>query len=518
MKKFTVFFIMVLFSLTILLSGCQGEELIYDPNHKYPQQLTVRLMSRDIYQNDGLDITRDKVVEFIEKKFNIKLEFIYIPSPTQTEVFDSLNRMILTNDMPDIFEMRNDMPTAIQIYESLIKNKRIVDVKKFIEGKEDKYPTIHSILQKPEVNTGLFLNKDGILGMVPRPIGIIDHGIIIRQDWLELPEINLPLPTNYLEFFEAMKRFVEVDPEGMNACGITLPNTWWWGHFYVGFTGANTWAVVEDGKGGYDYKYALATEGQKQCYKYLYEMYKNNYMDKDVLTMSGENDAINKFIAGKAGATMMSVTYGAPVILKELKKTNPNAKIAFLTLDGPAAKMQMYMPELFEGFAINSNFPDVDRLFDLAEYLMSEEGQQLLIYGLEGIHYTEGPNGEKIINEDLRKQEGWLGRKHGITGLFNVVPHIDKDFYEDYEALIEYREKLALPNAMVANPLLGIQTAAEKEVGSRPWDVASKYTLGFITGKMNIDNLWDEFVYEFYKQGMTKIEKEVNEKFEPVVN
>jgi putative aldouronate transport system substrate-binding protein len=511
-KKYLIAVIIVTFSF--VLYGCKKDDSMgYIDDHKYPETLNLTLLSRDIYHTDGQAITRDSVVKYFEEKFNVKFEFIQVPGG-QEEVFSKMNRMLSIGDIPDLMEMRTDLPLANNLYESLINADKIVDVNEFIEGKEEQYPNIHAITQSDEANSSSYLSEDGKLSMIPRYFGTVDHGFIIRKDWLD--QYNLDVPETHEDLIEVLEVFVENDPGGVQNLGLTLPNTWWFGHIYAGFTGANNWSVEGDA-----FKYALTSDGQRDAYRFLNNLYENNLLDKDVFTSVDESDAIAKFSSGQSGVTMMGVTYGAPIILKQLKNANEDAELVYVNLSGPEGPMRLYLSEYFEGVAISKEFKDIPRLFDMIEYILSDEGQKILNYGLEGKHYSLDANGEMVVSEDqakLRDKEGWSGRSHGLRAMFDVSQVMNEQFSEDYQKMEQFITQLNQEGATVRDPLFGVKTQAEVEVGSAPWDHAGEYTIGFVSGTYDIEDndVWQyDFVETFYAKGMSRIENEINELYDP---
>ncbi len=521
LRKLMLF--LVLLCIGVLLYGCKNDDgsLGIVDGHKYPETLKITMLSRDIYHNDGQAITRDSVVKYMEDKFNVRFEFIQVPG-SQEEVFSKLNRMLSVGDVPDIIEMRTDMAIAGDLYESLIKADKIVDIENYLEGKDEQYPHIYQLTQTQEANTKMYRSDDDVLAMIPRYFGTIDHGFIIRKDWLD--QYELEVPQTHDDLRNVLETFVEEKPGGVKNIGLTLPNTWWFGHIYAGFTGANNWTIVEDGNGGYDYKYAMTTDGQRNAYRYLNDLYENNLLDKDVFTSKDESDAIAKMVSGQSGVTMMGVTYSAPKILKELKKANENAELVYVNIQGPQGPMRLYLSSYFEGAAISKDFKDVPRLFDMIEYILSDEGQMLLNHGIEGKHYSINESGDiEVSNEQktLREEEGWLGRPHGLRAMFDVSQVIDENFSEDHERINAFISGLEEPGMMLKDPLYGIKTDAEVQVGSAPWDHAGEYTIGFVSGTYDIDDndVWKyDFVETFYDKGMQRIEDEVNSLYEPNSN
>ena len=82
-------------------------------------------------------------------------------------------------------------------------------------------------------------------------------------------------------------------------------------------------------------------------------------------------------------------------VYENLKKNDPTAEVSYGVWSGPAglARVQGGV-NYYVGTAVNSRSGKVDKIMEIFEYLMSEEGEKLLTKGVEGTHYNVGANGE----------------------------------------------------------------------------------------------------------------------------
>lgn len=481
--------------------GTENGETGNEGTSDYSEKVSIRMLSRDIYHNESQMIGEDEIVKYFEDKFNCDFEFNFVPSPNQTEVFEKLNMMLTVGDIPDIIEMRTDLALSEGIYESLLENDKILRVEEYLKENQGRWSNIEALVNDSESAT--YRSKDGTLAIIPRSFGTVDHGLIIRKDWLD--ELGLAIPETTDDLYNVLKAFVEKDPDGTKNVGMTLPNSWWFGHFYCGFVGSWNWLEQGD-----KYVNAMGTDGQKEAFAYLNKLYSEGLLDKEIFTMKGEAEAIAKFTAGLSGVTMMGVTYGTPAILETLQEAYPDAEICYANIKGPKAYCRMNLPKFFEGCVINKDAKDVDRILDMIDFILSPEGEDILVNGIEGIHYTKNEDGTLNRNKELLEQEGWEGRAHGLRAMFNVETVITEDFSSNYEDVTAFVDSLKVPGVLTSDPCYGVKTEAEKQVGSKPWDVSGKYAIGFITGDYNLEAEWGDFVDEFYGAGMQQIEDEVN--------
>jgi ABC-type glycerol-3-phosphate transport system substrate-binding protein len=468
---------------------------------KPQEKIKIRMMGRDV----RVPVKDDKVVEFLSKKFNMTFENIFVPSPNQTEVFEKMNMMIASKDIPDILESRNDMPIAKEIYDNLVKADKILNIGKFVAEHSGRYPNIEARINDPDAKS--YAAADGQIYQIPRLFGAWDHGLYIRQDWLD--KLSLKAPTTHEELYNVLKEFVAKDPDGKKNVGLTISNTWWLNHFYAGWTGAFDWAV-RDGK----FVNVWSLPEQKEALKFVHKLYAEKLLDNEFFTHKQERDEIAKFTTGRAGALMIGVTLSDRIV-PEMTKFNPNSKVSYFNFNGPKGPARISGNKYFEAISINKDTKDPERVMDYIEYLMSEEGKNLWINGVEGVHYTKDAEGKIVPNLDIRKHEGWDKGPHSVRALVDISANLPDNFTTNIKDIRAYLEYLKQPNIAAVNPLSGIEFDASKQIGSKPGDVIKKYEAGFITGKYDIDATWDKFVKELYAAGFQKLEDEINSKMKP---
>lgn len=525
MKKIAGLIAMFLLVLSVLpcFAGCGGgdEVLGVDETHAYPERLRLTIMARE-FQNDNGELSADSdtVLQYFEDKFNVEFEIINIVSPRQEDLYERQNMLISTGDLPDIMPGRTDFRVSYDIYNSLVKRGLVVNFSEYVGQNKDRYPVLYDLSQS-EICTQShsYLTEDGICAMIPRYFGAIDHGFIIRKDWLD--ELGMSVPQTWQDLKEVLIAFNRADLGGVPHIGLTMPNTWWFNHIIAGFTGAGTFMVAEDPVShAKEYTYTLGTQGQIDGYNYLKDLYSwrdrtadpdnKGLLDADVFTSQHERDTIAKFNAQQTGVALIGLTYAVPRILPELQAADPDAELCYVNIQGPVAPMRLRMEEYFEGVLISSRFKDTARLFDMVEFILSDEGQTIMRYGLEGVHYTLDENGNKVINEQKRREEGWFGKVHCLSSLFDCSPTIDSDFSSDYEKINDFIEMIRRPESTVRQELLGIVLESEK-TNSRHWDLIGTKSANYIRGAENVD--WAATYQEFLSLGGQEALDEVNSKY-----
>jgi putative aldouronate transport system substrate-binding protein len=478
---------------------------------KYANAIKVSFLSRDLYSKNGAITKEDKVVGYIEDKFNLELNLLYVPSPNQTEIFTKLNSMIAAGEIPDIMEARMD-DLGGEVYRSLSSEGQLIDIEAFIKQHPGQYPLIEARIQDPDASR--YRADDGKLYAIPRLFGEWDHAWYIRQDWLD--QLGLSMPTTLDELYTVLKLFVERDLDGQKNTGLTLSNAWWLNHIYAGYTGGFNWA---ERNGKYIYNFNLPEI--KAAFQYIHKLYAENLLDKEFFTHKPERDEIAKFTSGKAGVMIIGANFLSKV-LQQLKQYKPDAEIAFLpvNMSGPNGTARISGIKFFEGIMVYKGTKDPERIFDFIEFSLSQAGKELYSYGVEGVHYKLDSEKNKIPMNDIFLKEGWqFGNRHPLLGASLDASTVLSDealnnFDDNYKNLMRnFFQELNQPALKLAkDQLQKYNVNALKEAGSKPNGIFTKYQIGFITGELDIDQNWNLFQAQFLESGYAAATAEVNKR------
>lgn len=445
---------------------------------------------------------KDRVTAYMVDKFNLDLTFI---APSFGEAMNKLRLLVASGDVPDAFDTPGP---GNPDYEQWVKDGLVLDITEIAKN----YPNIQKILDDP--NYQPWKTKDGKWYGIPKYFdGVLPHAFQIRQDWLD--SLNLQTPTTTDELYEVLKAFKENDPDGKNNTPLSADNLSFLREFFLpGYTGMNGWGKVDGG-----YLMPELAPGYTDYLKYMNKLYSEGLLDPDFV-LEKQNTAVEKFVSGRAG--VMSYNIDAAIFnnnYDSLLKSFPNAEMSIIgtPIAGPKGGFQpANSVNAISMMSFSSKIKEPERLFELIDYLLSEEGQQLTRYGLEGIHYTK--NGDEIvINEaeiDADKQQ--VGDITWSTGVH--VSHILASY--DYTRFIsdtiprveQLREAFEKTHANpLINEVVGLKSDNLPIIGPKISDVITEYEMKFITGKLDIDKEYDKFVQEVHKAGWPTLEKEINE-------
>jgi ABC-type glycerol-3-phosphate transport system substrate-binding protein len=457
----------------------------------------------------GVDFVEDDtIVAYFEEKFNCDLELIRSADWTGT-----INMMVASGEIPDIMHQAGDRNN--QLYKDLRAADALADFMEVAAANPGAFPKLMEVTQD-EWAKKIFSENDGAsYFMLPRDYGLWPHAFYVRADWLE--KLNLPMPTTLDELYSTLETVVAADPDGMDTTGIVVPGTWALDHILAGFngTGATSNWIVQDGK----YIRAAVAESTREAYRFLHRMYENNLLDREVFTGS-QDIALGKFINGQAAVIIIDFTF-ATNIETGLLQLYPNAKLDVLPpdLQGPNHMARTSGSRWYQAVAVSSKSVDVTRCYAILEYILSDEGQDILARGIEGVHYTVA-NGTVFKNIELFKHEMWglegyqtmhrLRAPISLTQVYNPDYYVNKNLVNNFFGVLN-----TLDDKVAMDALLGKTLDTVTEVGSLPGDIASEWFADFVMGNKDLDTDWDEYVAAYYASGYDRIEAEANEKYKP---
>ena len=229
------------------------------------------------------------------------------------------------------------------------------------------------------------------------------YGLAIRQDWLD--SVGQEVPTNIAEWRDALMAFKSMDP---NANGekdeepICMASSGW-KYFLCAYGIGDDPVVGEDGKVFYGYTTPEYKEFLTEMNKWNNEELFDHWFKHGTLEKREEGVTNNVVGAWKADADHFDEEDPSSYI-SVLRQTVPDAEFAACpwpkTADGRA-----YCYATIDSFhrdttIITTNCKNVEAACWLIDAMYSEEGSNLLSWGIEGESY-EVKNGEKVMLEGM---------------------------------------------------------------------------------------------------------------------
>lgn len=371
-------------------------------------------------------------VKELEKRTGIKIEFLH---PASNQVAESLNLMLASNQLPDMFSVIwSTFPGG---FAKLYNAGQIIDVRKYVNQYA---PNLMAFAEKyPDIMRDMYTDT-GEMIMIPElrldDSTLYFEGFMIRNDWLK--KVGLAAPTTVDELYKVLTAFKTRDPNG-NGKADELP-------FVSGSDqpavermgvawGINTaWQVsscmyVENGK----VKFGPAEAGPYKDYlATMNKWYKEGLIDPDFLSSDAKGrDA--KMVGELGGMTYGKMNGQLASYMAAMKTRNPSYDLtALMNPKAPDGKSyDMYSANSrvsVAGIAISSQCKDPAAAVKWIDYLFSPEGIVLSNFGIEGLSYTM-KNGKPVYTELVTKNPDKLSLVQAIAkySLGGVSPRMVND-------------------------------------------------------------------------------------------
>ena len=319
------------------------------------------------------------------------------------------------------------------------------------------------------------------------------YNIQIRKDWLD--NLGLAVPTTIEELYNVACKFITDDPDGNGAAdtyGITggkgLPL---FHAISCAFdTALGNYILIRDGK----VTNALLQPGMKNALEWCLKFTQTeNMVDPDVLTTTGNNIAI----AGSVGVHVNSW----PGMFKQyaqdnIAAVNPNAKwIPAGPLHNEMGGEDVMYPINNvgggDGWALCADLADdeekLQAVFKVLNYFVTEEGSNLIQYGLEGEHWVKNPETGRISMTEN-------GAAANYISTYQIFSRIELEYLQ-----VKFPEaEIAFTNSMTKGVLEYYNSLVVEPDGMYLADMESyikTQMLAFIYGERPLDE-YDAFIKE----------------------
>ncbi|WNR45629.1 extracellular solute-binding protein [Paenibacillus roseipurpureus] len=338
----------------------------------------------------GLSEVDKKLQGEIGKKLGIDFDFNTVPAGSNNDYANQINIRVASSSAPDLFTVTNDQ------MQQFTKQGVILDLTKYL----DKMPNLKKAYTEADLGKG---KVDGKLMALPKRASVPYRSLMIRQDWLD--KLGLPVPKTVDELATVIKAFHDKDPDGngkQDTYGLTgygldafAPIFGAFGTSYGYFnapliTGNLT---VKDNKA----IYTTAQPETKQAVQFIGQLFTSGAIDPDLLTNKG-TAAPTKAQKGQVGVIYANWSdMFKDEHIKLITETNPNAK--FVSIDPPVGPGGKFMGAFDDSSAdwrvalpksLEKSPEKLDKALAYLDFITGAgEGQNVVMFGLEGTHYTK---------------------------------------------------------------------------------------------------------------------------------
>ncbi|HZG58369.1 extracellular solute-binding protein [Paenibacillus sp.] len=322
---------------------------------------------------------KDPILQKLNEELHMEMEF----NAPATDYEQQLGVKIAGGTPPDLFIVNKE---SMEKYAS---QGVLLEIGKYL----DRMPNVKAKWPESELNKGKVGGK--VYALPKRPLIPVNNTYFIRQDWLNA--LGLSVPTTVDELFDVANAFTYSDPDGngkqdtFGITGIGLEGT---SPFLPIFSAYNTpgrgHIVIKDNAPAY----STAQPEFKAALTAIKAFVEAKVVDPEFMANQGTK-ADEKAYKGLAGINFAHwARMTKPSNVEVYKAVNPKAEWTQMdALTGPGGKYQGVVDQgSAPGFvALPSsleNQPEkLNKVLEYIDYVSGGEGELLVNYGLEGVHY-----------------------------------------------------------------------------------------------------------------------------------
>lgn len=458
------------------------------------------------------------------EKLGVTLEFIH---PAVGSEADQFNLMIASNQYPDIILW--DFTSTPMGMGQLINDGVLINMNDLIHQYA---PNYMALLDSNESFKKDALSDDGeylaFYSFTDRPP--ISSGPTIRGDLLE--KYNLELPVTVDDWTEVMTALKEQDDAVKYplTTGKNRDGSVWFDLLLPAYKTSNSFCL-DDETG--EVVYGPSTENYKEYLSKLIEWYNAGLIDPEF--MSNDSKSMNAKLSDSTcvGGTLM-LNYHIASITNSVRANNPTFEFEGATWpvlkEGDTVNYFLNGGLYFSGsqIAITKDCEDPVLATKMLDYFYSEEGNNLLCWGIEGKSYTVNSDGTKSYTDEIMNnpegktpQEAIL--KYSIP-TYNFSNVILRDAYIPMVTTLP-EQSVALERWLDADAGVNmhkITVAAENQADYNTImnDVTTyvqEMYIRFVTGNADLNKEWETYVNTLNGMGLeaaVEFQKEAYSKYQ----
>lgn len=479
------------------LSGCGGQKA----EKRGVKELSLYMVSTYVPYNPDLPIWRAA-----EEKTGIRL--VNTVSEAVTDENAAFGTMLISKRIPDIVLSKTKNLRSMALDGGLIPLDTYIDAYA---------PNLKKFFEKCRIAREIATVEDGHTYFVPGTTTDLNQpntpstGFFIRQDWLE--KLNLQAPATIDALHDVLYAFKTQDPNG-NGLADEVP------YFCREkrldgllnlFCTRTGYLIASDGT----LQYGPVQENYKNAMKELSQWYAEGLIDKEIYT---RHSAREQLLGQNLGGCTSDWFASTGKFDDSYAENVPGLKLAPM-LPPENIEGQVTWPETRGtlhgmGWGISRDCSEED-IIDAVKYLdfwMSQEGCELMAYGVEGKSYTRGENGEIIWSEEAAGYvDGIPNYRRSIgfneTGTVGIIEAEKAGMNASALMGFEMYEGIVNDNAVSNLPF----TAEEQKINDKYANNISSYVQEqqqrWILGQGDVEAEWGTYLETLNKMGLQDMER-----------
>ena len=432
----------------------------------------------------------DRIQDVINERLGINLRVNVVADGDHT----AINVAMAAGDFPDIVTGQHGSSAARQ----WVSDGALVPMNNYWNDA----PTLRNVLLNDLSWSAIDGNFYGYVFQTGMGVGNVP--LSFRQDWLD--NLGLQPPATLDELYEVLRAFTQDDPNGTgvdDTFGIS------------GFSSAQvaTFDFIFFAYGMPYADFSIDASGNvipwhedpafRPGMEFVRRIFEAGYVDPEFM-MNDRTRHEEKFYQSRIGFFNDAMFRHVNRVESNLQSVTPEGMLGFSAPPvGPGGHSGMVRGNLggfITGVTIGSDARE--KAVNFIDFMVSQEGQDLVRLGIEGIHFSR-ENGQIVYNEEQREVDNFSpnGWAHPLAwGSF---------FWPLQAAYLPYTEpqrERALESveiasaAMVPTMLFSIPDS-QVEFGSILQDIYNQYFLDMVTGRLSVDDGIERMTTEWRRQG-----------------
>lgn len=474
------------------------------------EKTTLKVYAKNSSSGVLSDYGQLKAFQVAAEKLNVEIEWVM---PATGSENDQFNLMIASNEYPDIIFW--DFSSTPMKLAGLKEDGVIIPMDNLIRQYAPDYlawlESDEAMYKQAISDNGTF---DAMYKLEPDPARLSHSGPAIRKDLLD--KYGLAVPETIDEWHDALATIKA--GEGTSAPLMGTQNTTGGKHFGIFMAAYHTMADfhndVETGK----IVYGPATEGFKQYLTTMAQWYAEGLIDPEYMS-TDTRTAVGNISSGKTIAGLMMLGYIFGSVTNSVRPSMPEFELTGTPYPvlhkGDKVYGNFYEANIRVGGmagAITCSCKDPVLATKLMDYYYTEEGADLLNWGIEGESYTV-ENGKKVYTDAVLHNPDGKSASEAVQQWAQPLQGFTKPM--EYDAWSQIT--LVLPEQVAANKmwasadnsmvLPNLELAADiNDKYSRIMTDVSTFmdeqaTL-FITGQLSIEKDWDSYISTMNSMGL----------------
>jgi putative aldouronate transport system substrate-binding protein len=446
-------------------------------------------------------------VQYVAQETGVIYDLVTVPPGSEASEF--INLMLASDDVPDILRPIGG------VEQTLIQQGGAVALDDLLPQYA---PHVWESIPQEAWDVVRSASDDGKIYYIPKVYLIPERAALLRKDWLEA--VNMDLPTTTEEYKEMLRAFRDQDPNG-NGKADELPTTGreagkWMDHLFAMFgvamwEGVPEWDIYEG-----EIQYAGITKNMRAAIEFIRELYEEKLLDNETFLNKGD------VWTAKINNNLVGSWYHLPANLRDrytaMLQTAPDAYVIGMPLpkadgfEGYITQKSMGEPEWIIPKSSEDKAPYALKLLD---FFYNPEYFEFGRFGIEGMHH-EVVDGKKVPLPPEDSRPLALGMRN-LTTQEDMDLRIEQTFPEEMQQMVKdiFEVSTADARRIAGDGLPSTVYTGFPDIQSHK--MFQEYLTKIVIGEWPIEK-FDEFVERWYASGGAEVTKRVQEWYAKMTN